>query len=97
MSLRKFKFRESIVPDLSVKILDLCLNSDENGIAAPSTRRRAYSFEYGADQILKEVISKRIENHAKPVPLSQRKRSIYEQALKENTKKELKKVKIIMY
>ncbi len=73
---RGAQIRECIIPDISVKILNLCLSDDENGILMPITQRKSKTMDFRADWALQSVIKERIEN--KTLPLVLRKKQLYE-------------------
>lgn len=76
--------RKIVVPDASVKLLDLCLGSDENGILMPTANKRTKNIEYGKDCALKDLIAQRLNNHQKSTPLNIRKKEIYDECLEES-------------
>ena len=69
--------RKSIIPDISVKFLDLCLSADENGILMPPLHRESKMMEYRADIALKELISQKLRSRELAIPLAMRKRQLY--------------------
>ncbi len=83
MPAKEESVRKMIIPDISVKILDLCLSDGENGISAVTTQRESGVSDYRCDSVLQEVISLRITEGYKALPLTLRKRKIYEDTLKE--------------
>ena len=76
--------RKSVVPDIQVKILELCLSDEENGLLMPSTKRHSNSIDFRADWALKEIISSKIENQKKGVPLVLRKKQLYDKSINHN-------------
>ena len=81
--------RESVIPDISVKLLNLCLGPDENGVLMPPTHRTARSLEYRADVTLKEMIAQRLCDKKEALSLAIKKRKIYE--ITENNPEDLNK------
>ncbi len=75
---RSRHIRNFIVPDISVKLLDLCLSSDENGILMPPIHRRTKMIDYRADVTLKEMIEQKLKDKELMLPLTLRKRKLYE-------------------
>ena len=82
-SLRARYIRSAVIPDMQVRLLNLCLNDDENGMQAYVTYRESTSINWHSDSILQEIISDRISNKATLLPIAQRKRKIYEDAVKQ--------------
>lgn len=80
MQVQSQHIRRPIVPDISVKLLDLCLSPDESGILMPPVQRRSKMLEYCADLTLKELISQRLKDKEAAVPLVMRKRNLYEKS-----------------
>ena len=76
---RKTRIREAIIPDISVKLLNLCLGEDENGILMPITQRKTKDMDFRADWALQNVIKERIEKKALPLVL--RKKQLYENSI----------------
>lgn len=73
--------RKEIIPDVQMKMLELCLSDDENGIFMPSTKRKSQVSDFRADWALKDIISERIKNSQRPLPLALRKKKLYEESL----------------
>ena len=71
--------RRSIVPDTSVRILDICLASDENEILMQPISRSAKMLDFRADVTLKDMISQKIYNKEFAIPINLRKRKLYEE------------------
>lgn len=69
--------RKSIIPDIQVKMLELCLSDGENGIMPCCTERIPKGIDYRTDSVLREVILQRIDQHSKLLPLTQRKKELY--------------------
>lgn len=82
--------RKSVIPDIQVKLLDLCLNDDENGILMPITKRESKNIEFRADWALQDVITSRIKQKYECVPLVIRKRQLYEESVKKDEEEKLK-------
>lgn len=75
--------RESVIPDIQVKILALCLDDNENGILLSSTQRVSKSMDFRADWALRDIITTKIQNQQKAIPLTLRKKMLYDNTLKE--------------
>lgn len=86
----KTAIRESVIPDIQVRLLKLCLNEDENGIILPITKRDSHNMVFRADWVLQEVISDKIKQKQENIPLVIRKRRLYEDALKKEKEERLK-------
>ena len=85
---RRAKIRTSIIPDSSVKLLELCLSDEENGIFIPTTQRKTSNIEFRGDWALQNVITERIQkSYSQPniQPLVLRKRELLK------SKKQIKK------
>ncbi len=90
MSTENIKIRKSIIPDIHVKLLDLCLSEDENGILMPITKRDSKSMDFRMDWALQDVITSRIKQKTECIPLVIRKRQLYEEAIKKDKEEKLK-------
>ena len=77
MSWQDFGVRKSIIPDNDVKLLDLCLAEGENGIL-PELDILTKRLKYGEDSTYKEIISKKFEQKEKILPITLRKRLLYD-------------------
>ncbi len=77
------QIRKSVIPDDSVKILELCLSTEENGIVLFSSRQKVSDNEYSTDSLLKNLIAAKIKEKVGSLPLTLRKVLIYEKAKKE--------------
>lgn len=82
--------RKTIIPDIQVKLLDLCLSDNENGILIPITKRESKNIEFRADWALQDVITSRIKQKQECLPLVIRKRQLYEEAIRKNKEEKLK-------
>lgn len=82
--------RKSVIPDIQVKLLKLCLNEDENGIIMPITERDSHNLDFRADCVLQEVIIGKIKQKQENLPLVIRKRRLYEDTLKKEKEERLK-------
>lgn len=80
----KEQIRSSIIPDASVKLLDLYFDIEEQEIFAPTTQRKEKS-EDTEKSILQEIIQDRIDDEIKHLPLVLRKRKLYENAIINNS------------
>ena len=78
--------RESVIPDIQVKILKLCLHDNENGVLTPSIDLTTRTPEYRTNLILQEVIKSKIEKQKKAIPITLRKKYLYQNSLKNHTK-----------
>lgn len=65
--------RKSIVPDIQVRLLTICLSDNENGIF---TTQRGEDILCDNNFVFKEIISNRI--NSQHIPLTQRKKLLYE-------------------
>lgn len=90
MRSRSAILRKSVIPDIQVKILDLFLNDDENGILMPITKRESKNIEFRADWVLRDVITSRIKQKQECLPFVIRKRQLYEEAIKKDNEEKLK-------
>ncbi len=81
--------RASVIPDDSVKILDLCLTSEENGIVISVSRSKNDEVNFFADSALKNLIATKIADNNFQIPLTMRKRLMYERAKKANISKKI--------
>lgn len=77
------RIRESVIPDLSVKMLNLCLEDEEISVLFPPTSRATRTMEYRADVTLKELISEKIKDSSNALPLSLRKKKLYQKTTEE--------------
>lgn len=83
MMSRGIHIRESVIPDISVKLLDLYLSEDENEFYLPRTQRVKGGLEYGADLVLQTHIKKCIEKDcSQTLPLVLRKKQLLEKISK---------------
>ena len=91
----RLKIRDSVIPDVSVRLLELCLSNDENGIFIPSTQRSSKKLDFRGDWALQEIINERIkkEHTQVAIPLVLRKRELYKK-INSNTSNEQKSQKI---
>ena len=84
--IKKDKYiRRSVIPDISVKILKLCLDESENDFLFSCTRRPSGNFEYLNDIVLREVITEKICNKRDFVPITLRKKHLYEKIKNEQS------------
>lgn len=86
MPKRCLHIRDSVIPDLSVKLLNLCLSTNENEILIPQTQRENCDLNFQADITLKEIITQKINNESKGLPLALRKKKLYEKIILESKK-----------
>lgn len=76
---RRAKFRDSIIPDSSIKLLELCLTDEDNEIFMASTQRYSMNLNFRSDWALQDIISEKLKKHQPKqeiLPLVLRKRKL---------------------
>ena len=71
MSEREKQLRECIIPDITVKFKDLCLNDNENGIIA--------NFQYNRHKEHFQTLESLISKYKNNLPITIRKLLLYKQ------------------
>ena len=75
--------RKSIIPDSSVKLLELCLSDDANEFWMPTTQRSTKTMEYRSDVTLKELITQKIQSQNQALTSQQRKKVFTKNAIRD--------------